>query len=60
MHDHSCFWEVKPLHNNNGIFSKYFLKKSHSFLNFVKVKLKIKMHAFVIMFEMFQGTSIHV
>ena len=31
MHDHSCWWEVKPLHNNIGIFSKY-LKKSHSFL----------------------------
>ena len=40
MHDYSCWWEVKPLHNNIGIFSKY-LKKSHSFFYFVKVKLDI-------------------
>ena len=45
MHDHSRWWEVKPLQNNIGIFSKY-LKKSHSFLYFVKVKAKIKMHAY--------------
>ena len=24
MHDHSCWWKVKPLHNNIGIFSKFF------------------------------------
>ena len=40
MHDHSCWWEVKPLHNNIGIFSK-FLKKSNPFLYFLKVKLTI-------------------
>ena len=42
MHDHSRWWEVKPLHNSIGIFSKH-LKKSHSFLYFVKVKLKAKL-----------------
>ena len=34
MHDNSCWWEVKPLHNNIGIFSK-FLNKPHSFIYFV-------------------------
>ena len=40
MYDNSCWWEVKPLHNNIGIFSK-FLNKFHSFIYFVTVK-KIK------------------
>ena len=41
MHENSCWWEVKPLHNNIGIFSKY-LNKSHSFIYFVKVKSKTR------------------
>ena len=37
MHDHSCWWEVKPLHNNIGIFNIKYLKNLIPLISLLEV-----------------------